>query len=95
MIGLKQIEGLAGWLGSFTAALGSRPQSETIAVTNLADEGIVTHNLDTQELIAHFLIDGRQQQGFDIEPVNDGSIKVYLPVPSQAFTGKIFLLKVT
>lgn len=93
----KQIQGLVNWLGSFTAALASRPMAETIAVTNLANEAIVTHNLNSDTLIAHFLINGRTQQGFDFEPISQNSIRVYLPIldgPTQTFTGKIFLIKV-
>ena len=97
MIQFKQIEGLAGWIASFATALASRPQSETIAVTNLADEAVVPHNLNSSDLFVRFMKNGREQQGFDFEPIDDGSIKVYLPIldgDENAFTGKIFLLKV-
>jgi len=95
-IDVKQIAGLGAWLGSFTAALVSRPRAQTIAVLGLLDEGTITHNLESEDLIAHFLKDGRTQSGFDIEPIDNNSFKVYLPILANgenSFTGKIFIIK--
>jgi hypothetical protein len=69
---------------------------QNIVVQNLLEGAIVPHNLDSMFLAGRFFLpSGRELKHLDFECVDNGNIKVYLPMADNdlvdTFTGEILL----
>lgn len=68
---------------------------ENVPVNNITNGGVINHNLDSVKLeVGFYGADNRPiNYTIDWEPLNNDSIRVYLPLGISGFTGDVFLKK--
>lgn len=97
---VKSTKRITSVIGINTVGSACRYQShqQNILVENLEEGAIVPHNLDSVFLAGRFFLpNGRELKYIDFECVDNGSIKIYLPMSDDnvvdTFTGEILLEK--